>query len=110
MLQDEIEQQRDRIYPAALICSVLANVNRDPESRREPWQPADFMPGAKSEEEEWMEFIDAMQSGEKFEADPEEVARFKQQMQEAFGKRTDEETGITRGNLISTERTEHAGH
>ena len=71
---------RERIYPAALICSVLANVNRDAEKRPEPWQPADFMPGAKSEEDEMREFVEAVQRGDTFETDPEDLERFKQQM------------------------------
>lgn len=75
---------RARIYPAALICSVLANCNRDPDKRPEPWQPADFMPGAKSEEEEMREFVERVQRGDKFETDPEELARFKTQMRSSF--------------------------
>lgn len=96
-----MEQQRERIYPAALICSVIANVNRDPERRAEPWQPAHFMPGAKSEEDEMREFVEAVQRGDKFEADPEEIERFKRQMESAFGKRTDSASGITLGNLVT---------
>jgi hypothetical protein len=84
-LQDEIEQVRERIYPAALICSVLANVNRDSEKRPEPWQPADFMPGAKSEEDEMREFVEAIQRGDTFETDPEDLDRFKRQMVSTFG-------------------------
>jgi hypothetical protein len=76
---------RERIYPAALICSVLANVNRDAEKRPEPFQPADFMPGAKSEEDEMREFVEAVQRGETFETDPHDLERFKRQMQETFG-------------------------
>jgi hypothetical protein len=30
-------------YHAGLICSVLANINRDPKGK--PYTPADFMPG-----------------------------------------------------------------
>lgn len=32
-------------YRAALVCSVLANVNRDEKKRRQPFTPEDFMPG-----------------------------------------------------------------
>lgn len=31
-------------YHAALICAVLANINRDPKRRPVPYQVADFMP------------------------------------------------------------------
>jgi len=75
---------RERIYPGALICSVLANINRDPDRWPEPWKPADFMPGAKSEEEEMREFVDRVQRGDKFEVDPEAIAAFKQQMRSSF--------------------------
>jgi hypothetical protein len=75
---------RERIYPAALVCSVLANVNRDPDKRPEPWQPADFMPGAKSEEDEMREFAEKVMRGEKFEPDLEAIATFKQQMRVSF--------------------------
>jgi hypothetical protein len=33
---------------AALICAVLANINRDPKTKRDPWSPADFMPTQKA--------------------------------------------------------------
>lgn len=84
MLQDELQEQRDRIYPAAMVCSVMANVNRDSDQRPEPYTPADFMPGAKSEEEEMREFVEAVQRGDKFETDPEDLARFKRQMESTF--------------------------
>lgn len=31
-------------FRAGQICAVLANVNRDPKARREPFSPRDFMP------------------------------------------------------------------
>ncbi|AQU06109.1 hypothetical protein B1772_04745 [Dehalococcoides mccartyi] len=31
-------------YRAGLICSVLANINRDPKKHTKPYTPADFMP------------------------------------------------------------------
>lgn len=31
-------------YRAGLICAVLANINRDPKRRSQPYEPADFMP------------------------------------------------------------------
>lgn len=39
-----IHQERED-YRAALVCSVLANVNRDEKKRRQPFTPEDFMPG-----------------------------------------------------------------
>jgi hypothetical protein len=38
------EQDRRADYRAALVASVLANVNRDPKRRSEPYTPFDFMP------------------------------------------------------------------
>lgn len=96
-MRDENEQ---RIYPAALVCSIIAEVNRDPDRRPEPFTPAFFMPGAKTDDEEMREFVEAVQRGDTFESDPEAIAAFKKQMEEAFGKRRDETTGIERGNLV----------
>jgi hypothetical protein len=64
---------------------VLANLKRDPEQRPEPWQPANFMPGAKSEEDEMQEFVEAVLRGDTFETDPEDLERFKRQMESTFG-------------------------
>lgn len=36
-------------YPAALICSVLAELKRDPKRRTDAFRPTDFLPGATSE-------------------------------------------------------------
>lgn len=72
--------------PAALICTVLANIHRDPD--RDPFTIADFIPGCgkamKSEEEEMREFIDEIQSGKRFETDPEQLAAFKRSMESSF--------------------------
>jgi hypothetical protein len=59
-------------------------VNRDAERRPEPWQPADFMPGAKSEEDEMREFVERVQRGDTFETDPDDLERFKRQMMSSF--------------------------
>jgi hypothetical protein len=75
--------------PAALICTVLANIHR-PEDR-DPFTIEDFLPGAggvrrlKSEDEEMREFIDEIQSGKKFETPPEQLATFKRAMEANFG-------------------------
>lgn len=84
MLRDELAEQHERLVPAALICSVLANINRDPDRRSEPYTPADFLPGAKSEEDEMREFVEAVQRGDRFELDPEDSEAFKRKMQETF--------------------------
>ena len=39
----KLEQER-RDFRAALVCSVLANVNRDPKRKPKPYTPKDFMP------------------------------------------------------------------
>lgn len=36
--------QRRQDYRAGMIASIIANVNRDPKQRPEPWSPEDFMP------------------------------------------------------------------
>ena len=39
------EAKEERLdYRAALICSVIANVNRDSKKKSKPFQPQDFMP------------------------------------------------------------------
>jgi hypothetical protein len=39
---DEREEWQD--YRAALVAEVIANTNRDPEKKKEPFTPRDFMP------------------------------------------------------------------
>jgi len=58
--------------PAALICSVVANVNRDPEKKREPWTIEDFMPGDhESDEDNMRAFAEKVARGESFADDPD---------------------------------------
>jgi hypothetical protein len=64
---------------------VIANVNRDTDRKPEPFTAADFMPGAKSEEDEMREFVEKVQRGESFEVDPEEAAAFRRTMAATFG-------------------------
>ena len=71
--------------PAAMICSVMANIVRDEDKRPEPWTPADFMPGAKTEEDEMREFAEAVARGDSFETDPALIADWKTKMQATFG-------------------------
>jgi hypothetical protein len=70
--------------PAAALMALLANVHRDPDSHPEPFTPAQFMPGAKSEDDEMREFAEAVMRGDTFEVDPEALDRFKRQMQSSF--------------------------
>jgi hypothetical protein len=85
LFEQDAELFRDRLWPAALVCSVIANVNRDAEKRPEPFSAADFMPGAKTEEDEMREFVEAIQRGETFATDPDELEQFKRSMHAAFG-------------------------
>lgn len=80
------------MLPAALVCSVIANVNRDPERRSEPYIPADFLPGAKTPEDEMREFAEAVMRGDKFEVDPEAAAEFRRNMITTFSNLRVEET------------------
>jgi hypothetical protein len=90
LFSEQQEIDRERFAPAALVCAVLANINRDPDKRSEPFTTADFLPGAKTEEDEMREFAEAVARGETFEADPEESAAFRRQMQASFGNLADE--------------------
>jgi len=83
LLDQLAERDRRQMVPAALICSVIANVNRDSEQRSEPWTIQDFLPGGKSKEEEMIEWLEALESGEEVE-DPEALASFKQKMKKTF--------------------------
>jgi hypothetical protein len=75
---------RDAYGPAAMICSLLANINRDEERRPEPYTPNDFLPGARTEEDEMREFAEAVMRGDTFEVDPEQIAEFRQKMVTSF--------------------------
>lgn len=33
-----------QLYGSAMVCSVIANIHRDKRKRREPFEPADFLP------------------------------------------------------------------
>ena len=41
----------DDDYRTGMICATVANVNRDPKKKREPWKPEDFMPQRGPKEE-----------------------------------------------------------
>jgi len=85
MMEQASLRERRRFAGSAMICSIIANVHRDPEKKSEPWTPDDFMPGAevKTKEEEMIEWLEALERGEA-EDDPEAVERFKQQMKATF--------------------------
>jgi hypothetical protein len=76
--QLELEDRR-RMAPAALVCTVLANIHRDPTTKPEPWQISDFLPDpdAKTEQEEWIEFADKVRRGEEFKTPPAEMDSLK---------------------------------
>jgi hypothetical protein len=63
---------------------VIANVNRDSERKPEPFTAADFMPGAKTEEDDMREFVEKVQRGDSFEVDPAEVENFRRTMAATF--------------------------
>jgi len=44
------EEQRGLDFRAAMICSVIAEVNRDRKRRPKPFTPDDFLPKEESEE------------------------------------------------------------
>lgn len=81
-----------------MVCSVLANINRDTDRRPEPYTTDHFMPGAKSDEDEMRDFVEAIQRGDSFEPDPDQADAFKRQMEATFGKQGD------RGNLVVVPR------
>jgi hypothetical protein len=63
----------------AAVRSDIWNVHRDLEEH-EPLSPARFMPGAKTEEDEWREFVEMVQNGERFEVDEASEKRFRSRM------------------------------
>lgn len=67
--------------PAAMLASVMANVNRDPEKHPDPYTAEQFMPGAK---DEMLEFIEALERGDEFEVDPKAMAVFRQALEANF--------------------------
>lgn len=77
---------------------MIANVNRDSDRKPEPFTAADFMPGAKSEEDEMREFVEMVQRGESFEVDPEEAASFRRIMAATFGNL---KPGLASGGIIT---------
>lgn len=62
LIERHNEDMERQDFHAALVCAVLANVNRDP--KREPFTPSDFMPSydhegqpAKEEEKEELDYL-----------------------------------------------------
>jgi len=50
-LQRYIEEQKKLDSRAALICTVLANINRNPKKKRKPFTVEDFMPKHEKEKQ-----------------------------------------------------------
>lgn len=71
---------------------MIANVNRDSDRKPEPFTAADFMPGAKTEEDDMREFVEKVQRGDSFEVDPAEVDNFRRTMAATFGNLKPAET------------------
>jgi hypothetical protein len=74
----------DRIAGAAMICSLIWNVNY--EDKR---PPGDFMPGAvvKTEEEKLIEFAERVMAGDTFEdgaPEEEEIERCRREVAKTF--------------------------
>jgi len=44
LIERYIIEQENSDLRSALICSLLANIYRDPKKRQKPYEPADFMP------------------------------------------------------------------
>lgn len=40
-------QEERSLYGAAMVCSTIANANRDPRKRIKPYSPLDFLPAKK---------------------------------------------------------------
>lgn len=86
LFQQQAEIERERWMPAALICSVLANLHRDPEKRHEPYTIADFLPADASEvrrddsevlDKDMRDFIDALARGEEPGMNEQQLQAFK---------------------------------
>lgn len=75
-----IYQDRRRIVPAALVCSVLANINRNERKRPQPFTIADFMPDpdAQTDEEHLAEFAERVRRGDKFTTAPADMRSLKE--------------------------------
>lgn len=47
LAKEYVSEQEMLNYRGALICSIIAEVNRDPKKRSKPFTPSDFMPKKK---------------------------------------------------------------
>lgn len=47
-------RERQHLLPAAMICSLIANVYRDEKKQPKPFQPADFLPGEQQQQQQGM--------------------------------------------------------
>ena len=48
LLKRRQENDRQSLYGAAMVCAMLANVNRDTKKHPKPFQPDEFMPKRKA--------------------------------------------------------------
>jgi hypothetical protein len=81
LFEQDIELRHEAVYPAALICSVIANVHRNSEARSEPFTPSDFMPVTEKELIEQEEAANRTPT-------PEEVEAWKQGLHSLFRKKS----------------------
>ena len=55
--------RREQRYGFAMVCAVISNIYNDREKNPDGWSADDFMPGAKSEADDFEEFIAEIQNG-----------------------------------------------
>ena len=89
---------RARLEPAALVCSLLAEIHRDPDKRDRPYTVSDFLPGdfessapidGKEANDEMKAFIDAIQRGESMEQTQESIEALKNSLKD-YAKPTED--------------------
>jgi len=71
---------RKRLFSGAMVCATICNVKNDWEKNPDGWTPADFLPGARREDDT-DRFIREMESGELQKVDPRAMAAFKMKLQ-----------------------------
>lgn len=67
-----------------MVITAIYNVNNDYEKNPEGFSPMDFMPGAKSADDDMREFVEAVERGDKFETSAEEIAAFRSGIESTF--------------------------
>jgi hypothetical protein len=85
LFEADRDVQLDRLAAAAAIQATICNTHNDWEKRPEGWVPANFMPGAKSERDELLEFAEAVARGDTFdEPDAVELERCRGEIEKTF--------------------------